>query len=160
MTTILKNGQVVRASGEIAPFAIDLRAATHIYEQIVACVARHTNRDVFSTVSWSPEAERRARQRGRHSPEFINIHTDYRTSALMADLAALGFAPMILVQKHDWWVEDRYARMNDSEQMDFDLRALDAGFHLSGAQVRRLVAAGRWTDAQARAYAPYYETEA
>jgi hypothetical protein len=130
-------------------FALDLAAATRIYEQMAALCVAHADAiaafyaakhgqaprnpaNAFAEDGWSPEAQRRADQRGRKSNENITIHWDYRAPALMDALTAAGLSADVLVQKHDWWPRDRYEQMSEAEQMDWDENALNIGFHLGG----------------------------
>lgn len=164
----------------IAPFAMENEAlAARIVARIrelarehAAAISAHysatnggmTVRDpsapaVLADGSWTPEAAARAKTLGRKGPEDISIHVSYHEPGFMAAIRAEGIDHHILVQKHDWWMSDRYATMSDIEQMDWDEQAYGIGFHLGGAQIRRLVAAGRWSHERAKSYASHYETE-
>jgi hypothetical protein len=173
LTLVLTPEGLRQVDGEIPLFALDMAAAIAIYVQMDAIVhlhvdaiaahyaAKHGNaprnpENAFSTGSWSPDAQRRADACGRKGPEMIDLHVDYRPPELMEALSTAGFAPFIVVQKHDLWTRDRYNRMNEYEQAEWDMNALDMGFHVSVEQVRRLVRLGFWSHARATAYVPNY----
>lgn len=122
---------------------LDLDYATRMYEAAAA-----VSGVVFSTDSWSPEAEARARQRGRKSPEFISVHASYMTIEIERELAALGYegtaqsGMALLVQKHGPWPRDRYDAMSEADQVAADLSWINMGGWLNEDKLQRLARYG------------------
>lgn len=164
-------------NGEIPIFSLDLAAARAVYQQMCALAEQYADEiseyylskegrstayatRPFSVGSWSPEVQARTDVRGRQGPEDIAVHASFQAPAFVAALQAVGLDSFVYVQKHDLWPVDRYNRLNDREQAEFDINAYEMGFHLGGQQVRRLVRLGLWTHDRAIGYAPCYESEA
>jgi hypothetical protein len=154
-TAVLIDGQITHLDGEIAPFPVDVAATTEIFEQIQA-IARQLNIGskrsgpgwIFTTDSWTPEAEAELPARRKFRPdassgEFISVHSCYCSPELGAELRALGLAGndragyALLVQKVDWWPRDHYERKSEADQIAADRAWVDAGGWLSEEKLAR-----------------------
>lgn len=134
----------------IYPYQLHRPAAEVIFWQVYAIAERHNLGNdrsgvfgCFSTGSWMPAREDalpefRAVRPSARTGEFIEVHQHYMTEAFLADLASAGLTSTILVQKHDWWLRDKYNQMNEAEQVHTDLGWINAGGWLTEEKIARL----------------------
>jgi hypothetical protein len=136
---VLVNGEIIQRDDEIAPFPLDVVAATRLYEAIIATGVK------LSTDSWTPDHEERPDPRGiTRTPEWISVHPYHIPPGAGQKLQSMGLTGndragyAVLVQKHDWSLRDRYNHMTEEEQVRADLCFIDAGAWVDEERLQRL----------------------